>query len=89
MHRDARRGPRQIAPQRTTKTTQKLVLFPDETAPIPPPQPTPGIEESEQIPWYSNYNEVVVPDIVPDAARTEAERMSKDQRTKMPRGMLP
>ncbi|KAI8906580.1 hypothetical protein DFJ77DRAFT_477236 [Powellomyces hirtus] len=88
---NARRSPRtsthsrQIAPQRTTKTTQKLVLFPDDAAPPPPPPPTPGIEEPEGAPWYTGYNEVVVPDVVPDAARTEAERMNKDQRTKLPR----
>ncbi|KNC97300.1 uncharacterized protein SPPG_07229 [Spizellomyces punctatus DAOM BR117] len=84
-NRDFRRGTRQITPQRTTKTTQKLVLFPDDTGPLAPSQPTPGIDDNEQQPWYLSYNEVVVPDIVPDAARTEAERMSKDQRTKMPR----
>ncbi|KAJ3019556.1 hypothetical protein HKX48_001983 [Thoreauomyces humboldtii] len=79
-------GPRQIAPQRTTKTTQKLVLFPDDGGvPQPPPPSVPSGLDEENGPWYSGYNEVVVPDVVPDAARTEAERMSKDERTKLPR----
>ncbi|KAJ3174347.1 hypothetical protein HDU88_000315 [Geranomyces variabilis] len=88
---NARRGarssaPRQTLPPRTTKHTQKLVLFPDEggAAPFPAP-PTPGTGEDDHVPWYQGYNEVVVPDVVPDAARTEAERMSKDQRTRLPR----
>ncbi|KAJ3045645.1 hypothetical protein HDV00_007770 [Rhizophlyctis rosea] len=76
------------APQRTTKTTQKLVLFPEEGAGAQlPTYSVPPTDDSAQHlpPWYAGYNEVVVPDVIPDAARTEAERMSKDLRSSLPR----
>ncbi|KAJ3267485.1 hypothetical protein HK104_005833 [Borealophlyctis nickersoniae] len=72
------------APQRTTKTTQKLVLFPEESQGVYLSGVEDGGQQQPQ-PWYAPYNEVVVPHVVPDAARTEAERMSKEQRTMLPR----
>ncbi|KAJ3033888.1 hypothetical protein HK097_004698 [Rhizophlyctis rosea] len=78
--------PRPNAPTRTTKTTQKLVLFPEEKDGLRPPiYQAPTEVTGEGVPWYAGYNEVVVPDVIPDAARTNAERTSKDRRLVIPR----
>jgi len=62
-------------PQRTTKTSQKLVLFPEDG----------GAQKVE--PYILDYPELFsAPEsVLPEAARSDAERMSKEKRAGLPR----
>ena len=77
-HKQNKQTPRSRLTQRTTKTTQKLVLFPEDQQ-IPQDQDFQG--SNEQLESLNVY----VPDMLPEAKMTEAERLSKDLRFDFPR----
>ncbi|KAI9022493.1 hypothetical protein DFJ74DRAFT_669654 [Hyaloraphidium curvatum] len=73
------------AQQRTTKIASKLVLLPDADEPVYDVGPR-GVHDPEGLEVFvSSENEVVVPWLPPEIAKTEAERMTRQQRRDLPR----
>jgi uncharacterized Rmd1/YagE family protein len=67
---------------RTTKVTQKLVLFPED---LGFNKEELAAEEVKGPPSGLDALNVYVPDMLPDSRMTEAERLSKDSRSDFPR----